>query len=283
MRNCANYGSVTHSGTVQLNAYIGGIIGSSSGSSPNKVFIQNCLDYGAITHNGTTASTLDIGGILGRAYSGIINIENCVNGGKITSNKQDKCYIGSVVGYVYSSTISITHCYWTSDVGCNNICGSGSSSIDPETKQVELNTTTVDSLNSYNSSWSKWLLNTNNWTVTFKVNNGNGFNLSSQLILLPSLAGSENHTFSGWFEDEECTKEFINTSVEADIVLYGGWSYVLIFDPAGGVATTSSKSVVYGQKYGELPNATRTGYTFNGWFTERERRGKEKRLQKMTQ
>ena len=196
-----------------------------------------------------------------------------MSGGKITS---DKGYTGSVVGQVYSgTTISITHCYWTSDVGCDKACGSGSPTIDNETKQVILNTTTVNSLNSYSSSWSKWLLNTNNKTVTFKVNSGNGFSLYSRLILLPSPVGSENHNFSSslgctssWFEDEDCTKEFTGSSVEAETTLYGRWSYVLTFDPTGGVVTTSSKSVVYGQKYGELPSASRTGHTFNGWFTE---------------
>ena len=107
-------------------------------------------------------------------------------------------------------------------------------------------------------------MNTNNESVTFKVNNGKCFNLSSQLIHLPSLAESENHIFSGWFADDECTKEFTDSSVEADTVLYGGWSYTVTFDPAGGVTATSSKSIVYGQKYGDLPNATRAGYTFAG-------------------
>ena len=51
----------------------------------------------------------------------------------------------------------------------------------------------------------------------------------------------------------------------------------MTFDSTGGVATTSSKSVVYGQKYGELPNATRTGYTFAGWFTE-ENEGKGEKV-----
>ena len=128
----------------------------------------------------------------------------------------------------------------------------------------------MDDLNNYNNSWNKWLLNTNSKSITFKVNNGKGFNISLQLILLPSLAESENHTFSGWFEDEECTKEFTGSSVEAYTIFYGGWRYVVTFDSTGGVATTSSKSVVYGQKYGELPNATRTGYSFAGWFTEKE-------------
>ena len=86
------------------------------------------------------------------------------------------------------------------------------------------------------------------------------------IILLPSLAESENHTFSGWFEDEDCTKEFTGSSVEADTVLYGGWSYIVTFYFGNG--TASAKSVVYGQNYGGLPNASRTGYTFIGWFTE---------------
>ena len=269
VRNCANYGSVTHLGTISY-ARIGGIAGESSGgSSSNKVFIQNCLNYGTINHNGTTSYSLYIGGIIGYSFSGTNSIENCVSGGKITSNKISNA-IGSVVGQVSSSgvTTNITHCYWTSDVGCDNACGSGSPTTGSEASQVSLSTTTVNNLNSYNSSWNKWLLNTNNRAVTFKVNNDKGFNLSSQLILLPSLAESENHTFSGWFEDEECTKEFTNIFVETETVLYGGWSYVLTFDPTGCVATISSKSVVYGQKYGELPNASRTGYTFTGWFTE---------------
>ena len=53
VKNCANYGSVTYSGTVSSYAYIGGIVGFSGGSSSNKVFIQNCLNYGTITHSGT--------------------------------------------------------------------------------------------------------------------------------------------------------------------------------------------------------------------------------------
>ena len=60
-RNCANYGSITHSGTIN-DTYIGGIIGFSDGSSSIDVFIQNCLNYGTINHNGTTAkkkSTLE--------------------------------------------------------------------------------------------------------------------------------------------------------------------------------------------------------------------------------
>ena len=66
--------------------------------------------------------------------------------------------------------------------------------------QVSLNMTTEDSLKSYaaNSSWNKWLLNTNNKLIIFKVSNDRCFNLSSQLILLHSLAESEaTHSVTG--------------------------------------------------------------------------------------
>ena len=59
-----------------------------------------------------------------------------MSGGKITSNKDSSNYIGSVVGYINSNSeaiVNITHCYWTSDVGCDKAYGSGSPTIDSET------------------------------------------------------------------------------------------------------------------------------------------------------
>ena len=55
VRNCANYGSVTHSGTVGY-AYIGGVVGLTGGNSSGKKCIQNCLNYGAVIHSGTTTN-----------------------------------------------------------------------------------------------------------------------------------------------------------------------------------------------------------------------------------
>ena len=267
VRNCANYGSVTHSGTAG-SAYIGGIVGRASGLELSKFYIQNCLNYGSINHNGTSSS-LYLGGILGSAGSEVSKIENCIITGKITSSTGSD-NVGSVAGLAGSGT-TITHCYWTTDVGDFNASGGRSSSVDPESKQISLNETIVDNLNSYNNSWNKWLFNINNSSVSFKVNNGNGFNLSSQLVLLPDLAESEGHSFSGWFEDKGWSKEFKNTSIEADTILYGRWASVVTFDPTGGaVVGQASKFVMPGKKYGELPTANRTGYTFVGWYTEKE-------------
>ena len=40
------------------------------------------------------------------------------------------------------------------------------------------------------------------------------------------------------------------------------------FNVNGGNCGTASKRVVTGDKYGSIPNATRSGYTFVGWYTE---------------
>ena len=44
-------------------------------------------------------------------------------------------------------------------------------------------------------------------------------------------------------------------------------SSVVAFDPNGGAVDVTEKTVYYGQSYGDLPIPTRTGYSFNGWYT----------------
>ena len=44
-----------------------------------------------------------------------------------------------------------------------------------------------------------------------------------------------------------------------------GCSINITFDPEGGSVDTTSKEVMIGKTYGELPEPTRDGYTFKGW------------------
>lgn len=46
-------------------------------------------------------------------------------------------------------------------------------------------------------------------------------------------------------------------------------SYTLKFDANGGSVTPTSKTVPFGDAYGNLPTPTRAEFTFNGWFTEK--------------
>ncbi len=46
-------------------------------------------------------------------------------------------------------------------------------------------------------------------------------------------------------------------------------NYIATFDANGGTVSPVNKSVAVNEAYGTLPTPTRTGYTFNGWYTEK--------------
>lgn len=86
------------------------------------------------------------------------------------------------------------------------------------------------------------------------------------------------YTFTGWNTASDgsgtgySNGQSVNNLTTTDgttINLYAQWSlnsYTVSFDSCGGSAV-SAKSVTYGSTYGSLPTPSRTGYTFNGWYT----------------
>ena len=55
------------------------------------------------------------------------------------------------------------------------------------------------------------------------------------------------------------------------VVLHAKWTpntYAVTFNANGGEVSPSTKNVTYDATYGTLPTPTRTGYSFDGWFTE---------------
>ena len=52
-------------------------------------------------------------------------------------------------------------------------------------------------------------------------------------------------------------------------IVMGATRVTVTFDANGGNCSTGSKIVTYGQKYGTLPSATRSGYSFLGWYLKR--------------
>ncbi|MBQ3773442.1 MAG: InlB B-repeat-containing protein, partial [Pseudobutyrivibrio sp.] len=69
---------------------------------------------------------------------------------------------------------------------------------------------------------------------------------------------------------EKCYKQAVNVS-KINHTLYASWkanTYNVTFDPNGGTVSTTSKSYTYGSGIYDLPNPTREGYIFDGWFTE---------------
>lgn len=87
----------------------------------------------------------------------------------------------------------------------------------------------------------------------------------------------EGYTFGGWYSNNSYSEPAV-TAAEAGKTYYAKWVREITFDANGGKleSVTSPVSVVEGAALssafddGNLPTPTRTGYTFNGWYTAAE-------------
>lgn len=121
------------------------------------------------------------------------------------------------------------------------------------------------------------------WTpVTVKLNydaaGGNLTNTSKNITYGGTYGDLESperdgYTFTGWYTaangGTQITKD-IKVEVTSDQTIYAHWtanSYAVTFNADGGTVTANTKTVTFGNAYGELPTPTRSGYTFAGWWT----------------
>ncbi len=124
--------------------------------------------------------------------------------------------------------------------------------------------------------YAQWTAN--EYTITFDANGGEGSyvltgvragHLYGDLLPLVSRVG---YSFDGWYTSATGGTKVESTDLisACDHTIYAHWSantYTVTFNPHGGTTPTASKTVTYGSTYGTLPTPTRTGYTFNGWYT----------------
>ena len=101
---------------------------------------------------------------------------------------------------------------------------------------------------------SKMITRGENATYEITPNTGYKLVLSSNTCSNGTLSGN-TFTISNVTSAQTCT---ITLTPE---------SYTLTLDANGGSVSTTSKTVTYDSTYGDLPTPTRTGYTFNGWYT----------------
>lgn len=127
------------------------------------------------------------------------------------------------------------------------------------------------------------------YKVTFGANGGYvstptmTTNTSGKLSSLPTPTRS-GYTFNGWYTAASGgSKVSTSTTFSKDTTLYAQWSsstvvtpptttettYKVTFNANGGSAGTSSKTTNSNGKLSSLPTATRSGYTFDGWYTSR--------------
>jgi uncharacterized repeat protein (TIGR02543 family) len=115
------------------------------------------------------------------------------------------------------------------------------------------------------------------YQVAFEENGG--AEVADQVVAFGNpVAGSVStqktgHTFTGWFADAELTKPFsLTTQILQDTTLYAGWSvnrYDVIFNENGGTLV-EDQTALYETLAVEPPAPERYGYTFAGWYTNRD-------------
>lgn len=135
------------------------------------------------------------------------------------------------------------------------------------------------------------------YTVTFNLNHGSNGEYSSQIVKAretvsePSAPSRSGYTFSGWYtKTTGGTKFDFNTEITSDITLYAHWSassgggsggggssgsttpsvtyYTVTFDlNYGETGVYQTKQVAKGGTASAPATPSRSGYTFDGWYT----------------
>ena len=130
--------------------------------------------------------------------------------------------------------------------------------------------------------YAKWIENTveTYYTVTFDSNGGSL--VSSQtvksggLVSKPSNPTKSGYTFDGWYSNSSLTNKWnFNTDVVTyNMTLYAKWIensvetyYTVTFNSNGGTSVSSQK-VKKGELVSKPSSPTRSGYTFDGWYSD---------------
>ena len=84
----------------------------------------------------------------------------------------------------------------------------------------------------------------------------------------------EYYTFEGWYTAASGGTQITSSTkvtTASNHTIYAHWTpntYTVSYNANGGSVSPTSNTVTYGGTLGTLPTPTRTGYTFDGWFTK---------------
>jgi len=98
-----------------------------------------------------------------------------------------------------------------------------------------------------------------------------------------AVSSRTGYDFEGWWTALDGSGIEVSSNTIVDLnsnqTLYAKWrpkSYVILFDASGGSSTDPiSKAIVFQEPYGTLPQTTKTGYVFGGWWTGKNAFGVE--------
>ena len=119
---------------------------------------------------------------------------------------------------------------------------------------------------------ARWTANT--YTVTFDADGGT-VDPASMTVTFGEAFGTlptptrDGYAFAGWFLGEDSVSSTTTYTTVGDTELVAHWTanaYSVKLDANGGAVNPEVVTVTYDAAYGTLPEPTRTGYTFQGWF-----------------
>ena len=89
----------------------------------------------------------------------------------------------------------------------------------------------------------------------------------------PTGLSKTGYTLDGWYTDKDCRTAYdFSSKVTGDITLYAKWninSYKVSFDSNGG-SSVAAQSVNYNTATSKPADPSKTGFTFAGWFTDKD-------------
>lgn len=147
----------------------------------------------------------------------------------------------------------------------------------------------VEAIGNPEESNVSFLPDSNNCTITFIPNRNNPSDSTVVTVLkgksiltsnkythcvMPGNSTNGSFEFAGWF-DESGSSFTASTTVNNNVVVYGSWKCTITLDADGGKVqskNTHSFKITIGTRVA-IPNASRSGYIFNGWFTEKGGKG----------
>ena len=202
------------------------------------------------------------------------NVKYDENGGSSVSDKSTISYTSSFNLAAAPSKTGYTFSGWKDINGSGKSWDAGAS-VKGESFS-ELNDVHVDN----HDVILQALWTANQYTVTFDGNDGGSPSPGSKTVTFDSTYGDlatcsrTGYTFAGWWTAASGgteVKSDTRVQITADQTLYAHWTagtYTVTFEANGGdTPSPTTKSVTYGSTYGTLATCSRTGYTFDGWWT----------------
>ncbi|MBR3308138.1 MAG: InlB B-repeat-containing protein [Lachnospiraceae bacterium] len=144
----------------------------------------------------------------------------------------------------------------------------------------------TDTVEDDTTLYAKWTQKPEIYTVTFDMNGVDGKAPEPQsvedgsLLTTPKYTEAAGYTFGGWYKDKGCTEkwDFSEDRVSGNTTLYASWKriegYCVVSFDLNGVSVSGNAPENKGVKEGNTVKApaapTAEGYTFDGWYKEKE-------------